>query len=139
MSNWLSKSNQSFEIANNTGSPMLNNRVHCYYYGCVQLMFHLLNTKFGMTIETISEMTHPMSKLNPGNGGTHVWLNRYFSDDLKRRTHHLDGLNLNNHLGKLKRLRTDADYGHDDMIQADIIKANEFCTSVQAILTKRYT
>lgn len=137
MSNWLSKSNVSFTIANNDSEPLFyNNRVHCHYYGCVQYMFHIMHTVFKLKVEEISDLSNPT--INPGNGGSHVWLKNYFVSDLKKNTNYLDGLDLNNNLGKLKKLRTIADYDHDDVDKGDLTNAHNLSQTIQRILTKRY-
>ena len=137
MSNWLSKSNVSFQIANNESESLFyNNRVHCQYYGCVQYMYHLMHTVFGLKVTEISDLSN--SKLNPGNGGSHVWLSNYFVTDLRNKAHVFDSLDLNNHLGKLKKLRTIADYDHDDVEEDDLTNAYDLSQKIQRILNKRY-
>lgn len=137
MSNWLTKSNISFTIANNDTEPVYyNNRVHCHYYGCVQYMFHIMHTVFKLEIQAISDLSNP--KLNPGNGGSHVWLRNYFVNDLKERNFRFAGLDLNNHLGHLKKLRTAADYDHDDVDESDLTNATNLSLKIQKILSDRY-
>ncbi len=136
MSNWLSKSNESFSIANNEESLMFNNRVHCYYYGCVQHLFHILHTKLKMDIKAIADNCNP--KINPGNGGGHIWLKNYIFKDLRDKTYHIDGLDLNNHLGALKRLRSEADYGYESIDSRSLATARDLSRKIENILIKRY-
>lgn len=137
MSNWLTKSNISFKIANNDSEDVYyNNRVHCHYYGCVQYMFHIMHTVFKLSIKEIADQSN--SKLNPGNGGSHVWLKNYFVSDLRIKSHIYDGLDLNNYLGQLKMLRTLADYAHDNVDNDDLTNATTLSQKIQRILIKRY-
>jgi hypothetical protein len=136
MSNWLSKSNQSFSIANDTSSTMLNNRVHCYYYGCVQHMFHVLHIDKKMSETEISDNCNP--NINKGNGGTHTWLAKFFFEDLQKQSHVFEGLALSNKVGLLKRLRTDADYSMSNMQHSDLNTAKEHSDKIISILLKRY-
>jgi hypothetical protein len=136
MSNWLSKSEVSLKIASDKNG-FLNNRVHCYYYGCVQYMFHLLHIELKMTEKEISDNCNP--NINKGNGGTHTWLAKYFFEDLKKQTYILDGLEISNKMGLLKRLRTEADYGLNDVNIEKLTNASELSTKITSILSKRYT
>lgn len=137
MSNWLSKSDQSFSIANNNDPAMLNNRVHCFYYGCVQYLFHLLHVDKKMTEQEISDKCNP--NVNKGNGGTHTWLAQFFFNDLKNKTFVLEGVSFNNKIGMLKRLRTDADYGLNDINEDQLKTAKEISETIIKILKRRYT
>ena len=135
MSNWLNKSNVSLEVANKGELVAYNNvRVHCYYYGCVQFLLHVLHVHFKMSVEDIRDNTNP--KLNGGTG-THVWLHKKFKDELLTKSR-FDALDLNNYLGQLKRLRTVADYGYDSITNTEISGAELLTEKIEKILKKHY-
>lgn len=134
MSNWLSKSKISLSIANND-SLLFNNRVHCFYYGCLQYMLHILHSHFKMPVEQIAQDSNPNYN---GGKGSHLWLRNKVVNDLRNKTYRFDSLDRNNYLGDLKRLRIYADYGHDDIDIESLWLAKDLSSKIQTILTKRY-
>jgi hypothetical protein len=135
MSNWLAKSEASLMIAKNTASLLFNNRVHCYYYGNIQYMLHILYKEFKMEIDQITYESNPRHN---GGQGSHLWLRNTFIKDLKRRGYRFDSLDLSNYLGILKHLRTCADYGYDHINLDALMQAHDLSNKVQEILTRRF-
>lgn len=135
MSNWLSKSNTSFSIASDGKNPHLDNRVHCYYYSCVQRLFYILNSKIGMSEEDIDNQCNPKVS---GNGGTHTWLAKYFEEYLVKQTHHLDSLDLKKYLSYLKQKRVLADYKMASTEPKDLKQVEDFYNKVKNILDRRF-
>ena len=135
MSNWLAKSNVSFKYAKNGQPPLFNNiRVHCHYYGCIQLMFHILYDKMEMSVKEIDDKSN---RNKNGGQSVHSWLSHYFHSKLFD-NYRLDALDLNNNLGKLKKLRTDADYALDSITDTSLTFAVNQSGIVKRILNKHY-
>lgn len=137
MSNWLSKSKQSFSIANDADSLMLNNRVHCYYYGCVQLLKHIvLNNFSGMTIDKVNQECD--RRVVPENKGTHQYLRLKIKDDLNNKQQRLKGVDFNTHILGLHNLRTKADYGIDDINEDEFELAQSYSNNINTTITAFY-
>ncbi|TKC10340.1 hypothetical protein FA048_09115 [Pedobacter polaris] len=138
MSNWLSKSINSFAIANNAGLSVFNdNRVHCFYYGCVQLLKHVVLNNFnGMDVEQVENECNPKKK--PENKGTHQYLKLKIKEDLNNRSERLVSVDFNSKLLALQNLRTKADYGIDNISQLEIENAKQYSDLINNTLNKFY-
>lgn len=104
MSNWATKSDQSFKASNKLiVDSFFNASVHASYYSCVQFMLHINSIHFGLTDNQIDEM-HNESKTS-----THQHLRKTIFESL--RTIDPDfAVDFNDEMARLCSRRNTADY-----------------------------
>jgi len=78
--------------------------VHCSYYSSVQLMIHLLITKFNFTQEKLENEAIKEGK------GSHVFAINQITKHLKSKQEILKSVDFYRNIGKLKTKRKHADY-----------------------------
>ncbi|MCK9398996.1 MAG: hypothetical protein M0Q51_03230 [Bacteroidales bacterium] len=108
MTNFKNKSDFNFD-----GSKLLIDRslfspsIHCLYYGCVQLIIHLLITKYGYTEDSIKIAIQNLkdNKL----GGTHTFYNTTIYR-IAYSANKYTALDLQRSLSSLKISREESDY-----------------------------
>lgn len=105
MSNWLIKSESNFKATNKLNNESFYySSVHCSYYSCVQLMYHLLSFYLKKTEHEISVESHAGSLAEKG---LHIWLIKTVFNEFKNST---DANSFNSNINDLKTLRGKADY-----------------------------
>ena len=136
MSNWLTKSNISSDIANQFSSGIsFDIAVHCSYYSCVQLMYHKLDSYFNLDQMEIDLIANP--KINKNKITTHVALSNYFNKDIRTK-HRQSAFNFNNDLIELKQSRVTADYSKDSVGRQICEAALKLELNIKTTLNKYY-
>src|SRR5665213_1934420 len=120
MSALITKSDQNIIAANNLiKASLFSPSIHCAYYGCVQLMLHLLRTHFG---KTELQITHEGKTGSKNENGFHNWLQNLIYIEFIR-LNGTDAAKFNSKIRTLSTARARADYSTSDVNDNDALKA----------------
>jgi len=119
MSNWKLKSDESISVASHLIAEYSNQSVHCSYYACVQLIYHIFHTQLNESEENLNNgitKENYIKSLSLADQnkkiGTHVWLQKELFRSLNSRatSSEIDIEKIMGAIGTLATVRVIADY-----------------------------
>lgn len=129
LSHWKTKSDENLDATNNLiGSGLYSSSVHCAYYSCVQMMYHILSSHFMWNDNKINQDSTAGGREN--NQGLHVWLINTIFKELSA-GNSFDANNFQKAIIGLKKTRTKADY--KNMIIMDNVASNVQLEAIEAL------
>lgn len=88
--------------------------VHCSYYSCLQLMKYCLNSHFKLTEKEINTKVSQYTINN--KDGSHNFYISFLFKEIKTISTTRESINFNNKINALKKIRTTADYGKEEIL-----------------------
>ncbi|MDB5032654.1 MAG: hypothetical protein JWP71_3375 [Mucilaginibacter sp.] len=134
MSILTTKSDESIIASNKLiKASLFSSSIHCAYYGCVQLMLHLLRSHFGKTeLQIYNE-----GKTGSKESGFHIWLqNEIFVEFM--RLNGTDAAKFNSKIRSLSTARAKADYRNETIIDNEALKAYDMSVDAKRLLVKHF-
>lgn len=133
MSNWLIKSETNFKATNKLNNDLYYcSSIHCSYYSCVQMMFHLLSNYLNKTDQQISNESYYGGLAEKG---LHIWLIKTVFNEF---TDTIDANNFNSNINDLRILRGKADYKNKIIIQREAEEARNKAYMTIEILKRNF-
>ncbi len=108
--------------------------VHCSYYSCLQLMKYSLNSHFKFTEDEIGSKINEYTRNN--KDGSHNFFISFLFKEIKNNYSKRESIDFNNKINTLKKIRTKADYGKDDILHNISNSAITLSNEITAIIKK---
>jgi len=135
MSILIAKSDENIDASNKLiKASLFSSSVHCSYYGCAQLMLHLLRSHFGKTELEISKEGRMGAK---DYKGFHQWLQNVIFEEFAR-LNNVDAAKFNSKIRSLCAARVKADYKVEEIIDKEALKAYDMSVEAKKLLTKNF-
>lgn len=135
MSELKNKSNQNISSAQYLISRnCFASSIHCSYYGCVQLMLHILRSEFNKTEEDITKESQEGSR---DERGFHNWLINFIRGQFYLRNN-VDCRDFLSFIVQLKAKRVKSDYHNKEIKPNEATISKEYAQKIIELLAKNF-
>lgn len=130
---WKEKSENSFKATNKLlQDSFCNTSVHCSYYSCLQLMYHILSEYLGMRDDEIESESKD-------DKSSHVWLINKVTRQLKSIRSKEEARIFSDEVHTLKKNRIIADYGKSSINTDQAEKLRDLSYKINKYLTESFS
>src|ERR1700761_6565573 len=133
MSHWKAKSESNFNATNKLNlDSFYASSVHCSYYSCIQLMFHILSSHFNKTDLEINNESYEGGKLEHG---LHNWLINKITKEFGS---YIDSNSFGTTISDLQKLRVKSDYKNKYINDTEADNARNYAYQTISLLKRNF-
>ena len=133
MSHWKVKSESNFNATNILNlESFFTSSIHCSYYSCVQLMYHILSSHFNKSDFEISDDSFEGATKHKG---MHAWIINMITNEIGG---YSDGNQFATIISDLQRLRIKSDYKNKHISDKEADDARNYAVITRQILNRNF-